>query len=481
MTKNDESNSVQNEVLEHSLRDVDLGDENPYSSIIPKDKIVFETSKIRLGIITNTYHPDRNGISRAVSALEKELKTVGIEVFLVVPRAKGVYYPDNILALDGANLPKSISDDLKLLTYSKKEIVKFFRSKKVKILHTHDTMFGGIEGSDIAKTLKIPCVHTFHTMIEYYDHTPFIYYREVVRRCIIAVCNSYDAVITPSRKSEEYLKSLKIKTNLYRIFNVLYLKNQSSEIPNSIMEKYEYLKDNSKFTFITFCRLDSAKSLDLTIEYMEPILKSNPNSRLIIAGGGPELTELTDLAVDLGIADKVIFTGSYDPQELNAIVRISNSKVFIFTSLSDNLPTNIVEAMNYGLPVVSIDPAATDYIVRDGENGYFFRNKKEFVPICQKMIDQPELLEVLSCNALESYKEFQSGDYTGDHIQLYSFLLDRQDTITKQLENLPANIFTKRIKTKVKTLQSKFKEGMEEILGNITESVDHNYLTKGKK
>lgn len=422
-----------------------------------------KNTKIKLGIITNTYTPDKNGISRAVSAMEKELELLGAEVYLIVPRTKGVYYPNNILALDGANLPKSVSDDLKLLNYNKKEIVRFFSGKQVNVVHTHDTLFGGIEGSDIAKSLGVPCVHTFHTMIEDYDYAPFIGYRKLMRRLIKEVCNSYDAVICPSNKSITYLKSLKIKTNLYQIFNVVYLKTQKLTLTPEISQKYEYLRDDSKFTFIVFCRLDSYKNIDTTIEYLESILSSNPGTRLIIAGGGPERSELEDLVVELGLNNSVTFTGTYNPLELKAIVEHSKPDLFIFTSTSDNLPTNVLEAVSFSIPVISIDRIATDYIVKENENGYFFGTKEEFVRLCQNLVNNPNELKKLKDNCQRIYDQFCEGDYAQQHINLYRFLIDRQ-LASDDFSN--KNKITKVISKNFKKTLDKIKEGVDEVIGS---------------
>ena len=120
---------------------------------------------MKIGILTNTYDPDANGVSVAIKGLEKQLTEMGNQVFVVAPKHEGVIYPDNVLAVNAIKLPKNISSDLKLPLFYTDEATKFFAQNQIEILHTHDTVMGGIEGLVIANKLKIPAIHTFHTFI----------------------------------------------------------------------------------------------------------------------------------------------------------------------------------------------------------------------------------------------------------------------------------------------------------------------------
>ena len=104
----------------------------------------------RVGIMTNTYPPMRNGVSIAVYGLEKALQKKGIEVFIACPAVDGVVYDKNILPLKGMELPRDISADLQLPAPYAKQVLNFFRTNKVDIVNTHDTIFDGWHyGADI--------------------------------------------------------------------------------------------------------------------------------------------------------------------------------------------------------------------------------------------------------------------------------------------------------------------------------------------
>ena len=87
--------------------------------------------------------------------------------------------------------------------------------------------------------------------------------------------------------------------------------------------------------------------LDVFAEY----IKSNPDSVLMLVGGGELETQIKEKAVDLGILDKIIFTGirSDVPALLSAM------DVFVFPSLYEGMPNTVIEAQATGLPCVIAD------------------------------------------------------------------------------------------------------------------------------
>ena len=382
----------------------------------------------KIGIITNTYPPMRNGVSMAVFGLEQSLKSKGIEVFIVTPALDGVVYSPNICPLPSTDIPSTISGELKLPRGYIKTCRKFFGDNGVQLIHTHDTLFGGIEGAFVSNDLKIPCVHTFHTMIQQYNLVKFPAYKTIIKQAIIEVCNSYQNVISPSQKVYDYLLDLGVMSPITQIYNVPYLNNMKFVDTNRFEANFKVDFDNNLntdngFTFLSFCRLSSEKGVDIGINVLAPILQTNPKIRYVIAGDGPEKAGLIELTKSLKIDKQVFFVGSYAPSELESLVKTIGAKAFLFTSLSENLPTNILEAAYLGLPIVAIDDKSVDYIVKDGHNGYK-QPLNNLTQICQNLIDNPELTQELSANAKATAQEFVTQDIAQKHIQLYNNVVD---------------------------------------------------------
>jgi 1,2-diacylglycerol 3-alpha-glucosyltransferase len=370
----------------------------------------------RIGILTNTYPPIRNGVSMAVIALEQELTKRGIEVYIATPKVEGVEYKSNVFTYKAVELPKDISSDLKLAPVYIGKVKKFFREKDIQILHTSDSLFGGVEGAFIANELDIPCVHTFHTLVESYKMVSFPAYNRIIRRGLKEICDSYNQVIAPSTKVYKYLLGLTVAP-ISQIYNVSYLNN----VEYIETDKFDFLQfDDDDFVFLTFCRLSKEKGLDLGIDTLAQILQNDKKVKYVIAGDGPEKEELVQQAIKYGIQDQVFFAGKYSPNELQTLVQKSRAKAFLFTSLSENLPTNILEAMHFGLPVLAVDDESVDYIVKSPLGTLFER--------CLEVIYTDGLCEKLGVNAKQTAVEFLQKDIASAHIHLYNNVLERYYT-----------------------------------------------------
>jgi 1,2-diacylglycerol 3-alpha-glucosyltransferase len=114
-------------------------------------------------------------------------------------------------------------------------------------------------------------------------------------------------------------------------------------------------------------RLAAEKNLDFLLGALAAALEHCPNGQVLIVGDGPVREQLQTLAVELGIADRVRFTGALAGQELADAYR--SLDVFAFSSHSETQGMVLAEAMAAGVPVVALDAAGAREIVRDGVNG----------------------------------------------------------------------------------------------------------------
>ena len=89
--------------------------------------------------------------------------------------------------------------------------------------------------------------------------------------------------------------------------------------------------------------------------------------RLVLAGSGPEEENLKRLAGELGISDQTDFAGWVDGQRKKEL--LESSHILALPSYNEGLPVAILEAMSFGLPVISTTVGDIPSCVRNGENG----------------------------------------------------------------------------------------------------------------
>ena len=117
------------------------------------------------------------------------------------------------------------------------------------------------------------------------------------------------------------------------------------------------------------------EGLDLLLDAAKEILARRPELRVLLVGGGPQEANLKEQARQLGIADKVVFTGRvphgevsryYDLIDLLAYPRHSMRLTELVT------PLKPLEAMAQGRIFVASDVGGHRELVRDGETGFLF-------------------------------------------------------------------------------------------------------------
>lgn len=110
-------------------------------------------------------------------------------------------------------------------------------------------------------------------------------------------------------------------------------------------------------------RLESRMGLDIAIKALEPLLKTYPDVFFAIAGEGPLEKSLKQLAQSLGVADKVWFLGQVSDDVLKKCYEAAD--LFILpTRKLECFGIIILEALAFGLPIISSDAGAIPELMR---------------------------------------------------------------------------------------------------------------------
>ena len=116
-------------------------------------------------------------------------------------------------------------------------------------------------------------------------------------------------------------------------------------------------------------RLDPIKNFDLLLHIFSSCMHKNPHVRLLIVGDGPEKKRLETLCHDKDIHHSVVFTG----QQEHVLPYLRAMDVFLLTSVREQMPMTILEAMAVGVPVIATRVGEIPHIIDDGVNGFVHR------------------------------------------------------------------------------------------------------------
>ena len=315
------------------------------------------------------------GIARVVHDLSKRLIKDGHEVTVVTYRDnadvpeyendKGV----NVYRVDNYMIhPNNFIDWILQLNFNLVSKATEIINKEggFDVIHAHDWLV-----ANAAKALKnaygIPVVATIHATEAgrnsgIHDDT---------QRYI----NDTEWMLT-YEASEVIVNSNYMKNELQRLFGLPYEK--INVIPNGInlsnfigIERdydfrRQYAMDNEKI-ILYVGRLVYEKGIQNLIAAMPKVLSNYHDAKLIIAGRGGMMDELRQEANNLGLNDKIYFTGYLDSKQVQKMYKCAD--VAVFPSTYEPFGIVALEAMLAGVPTVVSDVGGLDEIVTHGVDG----------------------------------------------------------------------------------------------------------------
>ncbi|WP_313467623.1 glycosyltransferase, partial [Carnobacterium sp.] len=264
---------------------------------------------MKVGIFTDTYFPQISGVATSIKTLKKELERQGHEVIIFTTTDPKVQEKEEgIVRL--TSIPFFSFQDRRIAIKGVYRALKIAKELQLDIIHTQTEFSLGLTGKYIAYQLKIPCVHTYHTMYEDYLH--YIANGKVLRPTHVKLvskmyCNKSSGIIAPSEKARKQLLNYGVVSRISVIPTGVDLEHFLKENKRDIRKELSFSKDTR--LLLSLSRVAKEKSIDLLIKAMPEILLHQPAAKLVIVGDGPARNELEELAHSLGLADTVFFIG----------------------------------------------------------------------------------------------------------------------------------------------------------------------------
>jgi glycosyltransferase involved in cell wall biosynthesis len=114
--------------------------------------------------------------------------------------------------------------------------------------------------------------------------------------------------------------------------------------------------------------------------------------RLMIAGDGAERAALERLAQELGISDRVIFTGWIRPESV-----LGSFDIFALSSDTEQMPNAVLEAMAARLPIASVDVGDVKTMVAEENRDFIVARDDEaaFAAAIARLLQEPAIRERL--------------------------------------------------------------------------------------
>ncbi|KZL91726.1 glycosyltransferase family 4 protein [Clostridium magnum] len=398
---------------------------------------------MRIGLFTDTYYPQVNGVATSVLMLKENLETLGHQVYVFTttdPKVAGE--ETNVYRVPSIPF---ISERRVAMLYNHR-LAKLIKGLGLDLIHTHTEFSIGIFGREMAKELNIPFLHTYHTIYE--DYTHYIVKltalesiaKTAARKLSSNFCNSADEVIVPTGKVEDLLLSYGVKQNISVMPTGIKLDKFSkysydSNIVQNLRTALGIEAEDKCLLYVG--RISKEKNIEEILIDMKSYLKDKENVKFILIGDGPEKSNLEELAKKLGIQRQTIFVGEISWDEIGMYYQIGD--VFVSASQSETQGLTYIEALASGLPVVAKADRCLEGVVQNNVNGYTFHDGEEFLQSLDSILNNDLLKEQLSLGAIKSARRFSAQNFAHTVETLYkNVLLDKKEDENLLYRNMAA-------------------------------------------
>lgn len=148
--------------------------------------------------------------------------------------------------------------------------------------------------------------------------------------------------------------------------------------------------ENDPFQIIYIGSLRELKGVPHLIRAFRIFSSKHTNSQLTLVGEGPLQETLKQTTKELGIEDKVEFTGALPHKD--ALKKLSNSDVLVLPSRSEGVPRVITEAFELGVPVVATPVGGIPDLLENGKTGLLIeRTPESIAEALEEIYNDPQL------------------------------------------------------------------------------------------
>ena len=293
------------------------------------------------------------------------------------------------------------------------QLVQLMTEVKFELVHCHTPMGGALGRLAAHKTRTGPVVYTVHGF-HFYKGAPLVNW--VIYYFVEWYLARYtDMLITINE--EDYKRAKKFKAGSVRrihgvgVSNVI---NRALKYEEREQIRADLHIETNDIVLISVGELNDNKNQIMVLEALKQLPEIN-NVRYLICGKGPLRDELEKFVKVNGLQNVVSFLGYRN--DLNVLLQVSD--VFVMPSKREGLPTSVMEAMLYSLPVIATDIRGNNELIEDGKNGFL-------IPINNPWVMRERLRRLIV-----SKKEREiMGDFGRERIDGYSYEVVKEEMVS---------------------------------------------------
>jgi glycosyltransferase involved in cell wall biosynthesis len=230
-------------------------------------------------------------------------------------------------------------------------------TKRIDLIHIN----GSMKTSFLRKSYFLIIGKLLAKTIIYHMHSPCIdnYFAEISKLKRYLVCKFLDLYDLHFAVSHSLANDLQkwTKTPVIVIYNSV----------NICSSNHSALQDKDNCYILTIGDVRERKGSDDLLKVA--VILKDKKVKFRLAGNG-DLNKYKEMANSYGIKEKIDFLGWLDRCQLESELR--KADIYFHPSYNEGLPMAVLEAISYGLPIISTSVGGIKEIVENEKNGFLF-------------------------------------------------------------------------------------------------------------
>lgn len=308
------------------------------------------SAALRIGIVTATYTPSKNGVATSTALFVRGLRALGHEVRVFAPRHPDEVPEEGVIRLPG--LQVSSPPDYPLLLPVGPMARQSLPVHDLDVVHTMHPFVAGQIALGWARRAGAPLVFTAHTQYHAYVHyapTPAGLTTWVVKHHVRAFAGEADAVLAPGSAMIETLREYGYPGEVLRFPNPVDTATATALPDPALRARFGIPAAAPLLLYVG--RMGNEKGLPLLLEAFSELRRIRPEAHLLMLGDGPLREPLAAQR-----PPQVHWAGAVPHAEVPRWLK--SADLFVSASTSEVLPMTFLEALSADLPVVAVDSAA---------------------------------------------------------------------------------------------------------------------------
>lgn len=332
---------------------------------------------MRVLISSQVYPPASNGQAVFTQRLAEGLARQGHHVTMLLASERGAGYRERRGGVDVWGLPAigfgTRLPDAYFTPFPLVGVERAFAQARPQIVHIQDhyPLARWVVGA--ARRRRLPVVGTNHFIPENILHyvLPFQAGRRSLARLLwwtmTSFYNRLNLVTTPTRTAAHIARQAGLTAPLRAIscgVDVAAFGAEGRRPAGEVRAQLGLAPDRRLLLYVG--RVDEEKDLDVLLRALVGV----GDLQLAVVGSGRHDAAIQGLAAELGLMDRIVFTGFVPSHELPDYLHAAD--LFVMPSPAELQSIATLEAMAAGLPVVAADARALPELVVEGGNGFLF-------------------------------------------------------------------------------------------------------------